>query len=70
MITMAQTPRKAKFKTSVPLPTYDELERPDPNFIGPVAPPMRLLLMGLDAQQKREAAASIEAQTNQVEVNV
>jgi hypothetical protein len=41
---MAQTPRKAKFKTSVSLPTYDELERLDPNFIGPVAPPMRLLL--------------------------
>ena len=34
MITMAQTPRKAKFKTSVPLPTYDELDRSDPNFIG------------------------------------
>ena len=34
MIAMAQTPRKAKFKTSVPLPTYDELERPDPNSSG------------------------------------
>jgi hypothetical protein len=29
-----------------------------------------LLLMALDAQQKREAAATIEAQTNEVEVNV